>query len=310
MVCVVTGATGLVGRSLVADLRRRGHHVTAVVRHEVEAPEADRVVVIGDICDTAWASIVSGATAVFHCAAHVHVTDRDEASDLERFRAVNVAATESLARASVAAGVERFVFVSTIAVYGVSPDHPIREDDPIHPVTAYGISKLEAEKRLQDAAGSMAWTTLRVPLVYGPGVRAKFMQLLRIVDRGLPLPFGRVGNARSMIYVGNLTDAMVRAAGSDNARNEVFLVADDEAWSTPDLVRELASQLGRPARLVPIPSAILAGVVSALRVRQRMDPLLSSFVVDSSRFREQTGWRPPFAARAGLRATVSWYRSR
>ena len=309
MRCVVTGAAGFVGRALVADLQRRGHEVTAVVRHEGDAPRADRVLVVPDICDAAWGPILGGAEVVFHCAAHVHISDQTAARDLARFRAVNAAATESLARASAAAGVRRFIFLSTIAVHGAERSgRPLTEDDPIDPATPYGISKREAEERLPPAAGIMEWTTLRVPLVYGPRVGAKFLQLLRIVDRGLPLPFGRVDNARSMIYVGNLTDAMITAASRESARNEVFLVADDESWSTPDLVRELASLLGRPARLLPIPAPVISAVASLLRMRMRIDPLQSSLVVDSTRFRERTGWRPPFDASTGMLDTVAWYR--
>ncbi len=309
MRCVVTGAAGLVGRALVADLQRRGHEVTAVVRHEGEAPRADSVIVVPDICDAAWEPVLGGAEVVFHCAAHVHISDRKAARDLARFRAVNVAATESLVRASAAAGVRRFVFLSTIAVHGTEwSGRALTEDEPFDPVTPYGISKREAEECLPTAAGGMEWTILRVPLVYGPRVGAKFLQLLRFVDRGLPLPFGRVRNARSMIYVGNLTDAMITAAFRTSARSEVFLVADDESWSTPDLVRELASLLGRPARLLPIPAPVISAAASFLRMRTRIDPLQSSLVADSTRFRERTGWRPPFAAPTGLRDTVAWYR--
>lgn len=311
MNAVVTGAAGLIGRALVADLRRRGHAATAVVRREEGAPEAERRVIVDDIAAiTSWKDVVAGADVVFHLAAHVHVMDRAAARDLARFRAVNVAATEALARVSADAGVKRFVFLSTIAVHGVeSSDRPLREDDPIEPVTAYGTSKAEAEARLAAISAPMEIVTLRAPLVYGPRVGAKFLQLLRIVDRGLPLPFGRIRNARSMMFVGNLTDALIVAGTSPRTRG-VYMVADEETWSTPALVRELAARLNRPARLLPVPQSLIAGAAAALRVRERLHPLLSSLVVDTTRFRDVTGWRPPFTAAAGFQSTVDWYRSR
>ena len=242
----------------------------------------------GDInASTDWSDAVRDAEVVFHLAAHVHVLDAREAQDLERFRSVNVGGSESLARAAIAARVKRIVFMSTVATAE----------------TAYGKSKQEAEERLRDLCRgtSTQLTILRAPLVYGPGVAAKFLQLLSIMKRGIPLPFASVKNRRSMIYIDNLTDALIVAATSPAAANETFYVADDEAWPTPDLIRELAAAMHRKPRLIPFPPSILklAG--------KRAEPLLASMEVDSTKFRRMTGWTPPHSAREGLRKTVEWY---
>ncbi len=272
MRAVVTGAAGFIGRALCADLRSRRHEVAEVTRASHGAIEA-----IDD-----WSPIVDGADVVFHLAAHVHVLDAAAANDLARFREVNVAATARLLRAC--ARVERFVFLSTIGA--------------LRPVTAYAISKTEAEEVVR--ASGIPFTILRAPLVYGPEVEAKFRQLLGIVRRGLPLPFAGVTSARSMMYVHNLTDALIAAAGTPDALNETFLVADDETWTTPALVRELATLLGKRPRLLRFPQSILRHI-------RRFEPLVTPFVVDTSRFRQRTGWRPPYTAREGLAATAAWY---
>ena len=303
MKAVVTGAAGFVGRALSAELLRRGHEVVGTVRTSADIA-ATRVVVSGDIgSNTDWSDAVRGADVVFHLAAHVHILDPNAARDLARFREVNAGGTESLARAAVAAGVKRVVYLSTVAIHGTdSYARPFKEDDPPAPVTAYGTSKWEGEQRLRDvcAGTGTEFTILRAPLVYGPGVEAKFLQLLRVLRRGIPLPFGAVKNARSMMFVGNLVDALLTAATSPHAANEPFLVADDEAWSTPELIRELAAIMQRPPRLIPVPQLLLPRIA-------RLLPLLTSLVIDTTKFRERTGGNPPHTAREGLRATVEWY---
>lgn len=306
MRAVVTGAAGFVGRALTAELLRRGDEVVATVRTPSKLP-ATRTVVTGDIgTETDWSGVFAGADVVFHLAAHVHRLDPNAARDLERFRAVNAAGTESVARAAVAAGVRRIVYLSTAAIHGTdSRSGSFTENDAPAPATAYGTSKWEGEERLRAvcAGTSTEFTILRPPLVYGPTVAAKFLQLLGIVRRGIPLPFGAVKNARSMMFVGNLVDALLVAATSPQTANDAFLVADAEAWSTPDLIRELGAIMGRPARLVPVPQFLLPRI-------SRLLPLLTSVVVDPTKFRERTGWKQPHTAREGLRATVEWYRAR
>jgi len=294
MKVLVTGANGFIGRALCADLAKRGHDVVPVTRKEVGG-EIDG--------HTKWDGLLDGVDVVIHLAAHVHVLDRAASRDLAEFRRVNVGGTEALARAARLARVKRFVFLSTVAVLGTnSGDRAFTEEDPLRPETAYGTSKAEAELRLHDFE-PMQWTILRAPLVYGPGVEAKFLQLLGIVRRGLPLPFGSIESRRSMMYAANLTDALIVAAESPEAANDTFLVADDEAFSTADLVRALAASMDRKALMLPVPRFLLSFA------GQRLAPLITPLVVDNRKFKERTGWRPPFPAAVGLRETVQWYLS-
>jgi len=297
---LVTGANGFIGRALCADLAKRGHEVVPVTRKEVGNIDGQ----------TNWDGWLDGIDAIMHLAAHVHVLDRAASRDLAEFRRVNVEGTARLAHAAMLARVKRFVFLSTVAVLGTdSGDGAFNEDDPLKPETAYGTSKAEAELRLREFE-PMEWTILRAPLVYGPGVEAKFLQLLGIVRRGLPLPFGWVKSRRSMIYVANLTDAMIVAAESPNAANETFLISDDVSFSTAELVQQLAASMDRKALLLPAPTSLISLGAALLGQRERLAPLITPLVVDSRKFKERTGWRPPFPAAAGLRETVQWYLNR
>ncbi|HYI11722.1 MAG TPA: NAD-dependent epimerase/dehydratase family protein [Thermoanaerobaculia bacterium] len=310
MKVLVTGANGFIGRAVVAELLRRGHQVTAAVRTP-SGVQATRVVVVGEVDErTDWTDALRGNDVVLHLAAHVHVLDRTAAKDLERFRQVNATGTERLATAAANAGVRRFVFLSTVGVHGTeSGARPFRESDPPRPAIAYAQSKWEAEERLQaiGTARGMAYTILRPPLVYGPGVEAKFLQLLAILRRGIPLPFGAVNNRRSMIYIGNLVDATIVAAESDEVRNKTFFVTDQETWSIGELVRVLAELMNKPPRLVSIPESLIRLGARLTRQTERLRPLLGSLVVDDTAFRAATGWKQPYSAKEGLAETVRWY---
>jgi nucleoside-diphosphate-sugar epimerase len=315
MKVLVTGANGFVGRAVIAELLRRGHEVTAAVRTPGggEAITSARIVAAGEIDErTDWSEALRGNDVVLHLAAHVHVLDRTAAGDFDRFRQVNVAGTERLATAAADAGVQRFVFLSTAKLFDESKGRPFRESDPPHPEPGYPQSKWEAEERLQaiGTARRMPYTILRPPLVYGPGVKANFLQLLGIVRRGIPLPFGAVQNRRSMIYIGNLVDAIVVAAESDEVRNRTFFVADTETWSIRELVRALAGQMGKSPRLIPVPEPLIRVGAKLTGQTSRVRPLLGSLVVDDSAFRAATGWKPPFTAKEGLGETVQWYLGR
>ena len=310
MKILVTGANGFIGRASTAELMRRGHEVTAAVRTPSDIT-ATRTVVVGEVDErTNWSDALRGIDVVIHLAAHVHVLDRAAAKDLERFRRVNVTGTERLALAAADAGVRRFVFLSTVAVHGPeSGARAFRESDPPRPAIAYAQSKWEAEERLQaiGTARGMTYTILRPPLVYGPGVEAKVLQLLAILRRGIPLPFGAVQNRRSMIYIDNLVDAIAVAVESDEVRNKPFFVTDTETWSIGELVRALAEQMGKAPRLVPVPEPLIRLGAKLTRQTDRLRPLLGSLVVDDSAFRAATGWKPPFSATQGLAETVKWY---
>jgi nucleoside-diphosphate-sugar epimerase len=286
----VTGAGGFVGRALCPALRRGSWSVIAAGRRET-----------GDIGPaTDWRPLLDGAEAVIHLAARVHVM-RDAGGDSEAFDRVNHRATARLAAQAAEAGVRRFVFMSSVKVHGDASDRPLSGAAAPAPCDAYGRSKLAAETALARHAGTMTAVMLRPPLVYGPAVKGNFLSLLRAVDRGLPLPLAAVDNRRSLIYLGNLVDA---ARAALEAPPGVYLPSDGEDVSTPVLIRRVAAALGRPARLFPVPPALLRAVAAAAGKGEAYARLAGSLVVDGA----LPGWRPPCTMAEGLADTAAWYR--
>jgi nucleoside-diphosphate-sugar epimerase len=288
---LVTGATGFLGKALCPLLTAQGMPVRPAGRGET-----------GDIGpQTDWRRLVDGVDTVIHLAARAHIM-RDRAADpLAEFQRVNTAATASLARAAADAGVKRFVFISTVKVQGETSDHALTAGDPAAPRDPYAISKWQAEQGLADHAGAFDLVVLRPPLVYGPGVRGNFLTLLRAVDRGWPLPFGRIDNRRSLIHRGNLADA-IRAALS--VPPGVYLPSDREDLSTPGMIRRLADALGRRARLIDSPPGLLRIGATLAGRGAALDRLAGSLTVDGV----LPGWTPPHTVAEGFAETARWYR--
>ncbi|MDP2323544.1 MAG: NAD-dependent epimerase/dehydratase family protein [Gammaproteobacteria bacterium] len=309
---LVTGASGFVGRVVCDRLERDGYRVRRVLRPGHSRRESLDIGIedIGPATD--WSRALSGVDAVVHLAARVHIM-RDTAADpLAAFRHTNVAGTEVLARAAARAGVRRFIFVSSVKVNGERTEgRPFTEHDAPGPEDAYGISKWEAEQRLAEVAADtgMAVTVLRPPLMYGPGVKGNFLALVRAVSSGWPLPRASIRNARSLLYVGNLADAVALCLRGSRPGRQTYLLSDGEDVSTPDLVRRLAVALDRPARLLPVPAGLLRLGLRLTGRGSAYDRLAGSLQVDSSAITRELGWRPPHTLDAGLRETVAWYRT-
>jgi len=305
MKILVTGATGFVGRILCDQLSTSGHLVVSAVRRESGLLNE---VVVGDLGPaTDWWQALAGCDAVVHLAARVHMMREDAVDPMALFRAINAEATLNLARQAAQAGVKRFVFVSTIKVSGEGRDEPYRETDVPAPEDAYAISKWEAEQGLRRIAQEtgLEVVILRPPLVYGPGVKANFLRLMQMVARGWPLPLGAIRNRRSVLYLGNFVDAIRACVEHPAAAGQTFLLDDGEAVSTPDLIRALATAMGRPARLVPVPVGVLQLAGALMGKRAAVARLTGSLFVDSSAIRSRLGWTPPFSMEAGLAATVA-----
>jgi UDP-N-acetyl-alpha-D-quinovosamine dehydrogenase len=246
-----------------------------------------------------------GADAVVHLAARVHVLRDASADPLAEYRRVNTDATLALARAAVRHGVARFVFMSTVKVNGErTTAAPFTDRDPPAPADPYAVSKWEAERGLRDIAG-LEVVCLRPPLVYGPGVKGNFLRLLKLVRRRVPLPLASVANSRSMIYVGNLANAVLRALPV--ASSGTFLVSDDADVSTPQLVRLLAAAMGRRARLIAVPPRLLGALGRALGKRDEVTRMIESLRVDCSGFKQQFQWAVPFSVEQGLKETADWF---
>ncbi len=313
---LVTGANGFVGNHLCRALLARGFDVRAAVRRGPDGDELKsagcEVVSVGDLAsDTDWVTALAEVDEVVHLAARPDLTDPDGVPPDGDHR-VDVAATMGLAQAAASAGVRRLVFVSSVKVHGEhtsGPNHVFLETDPPAPGEPYGQSKWEAEQVLREIAGNseLELVIVRSPLVYGPGVKGNFLELMRAIDRGRPLPLGAIRNARSLIYVGNLVSALIRCLTHPAACGRTYLVSDGEDLSTPELVRRLAKALGHPARLIPVPAALLRMMGSLTGQRAAVRRLQGSLRVDSARIQHELDWHPPYSLDEGLRATAQAY---
>jgi len=308
---LVTGANGFIGRALCEALVASGRNVRRAVR--AAGPDDRNAIDVGDIGPgTDWGAALEGVGGVVHLAARTHVLRETAADPLAEYRRINAAATERLARAAAARRVRRLVFVSSVKVNGEHTEtRPFTENDAPRPEDAYGKSKWEAEQALARIAAEtgLQSVVLRPPLVYGPGVKGNFLRLMAWVARGRPLPLGTVANRRSLIYVGNLVDAIVKAVEEPQAPGETFLVADSQDVSTPDLVRGLAAALGVKPHLVSFPLAPLQLAAALAGQGTGFSSLTGSLQVDSSRIRRDLDWRPRFTFAQGLAETARWYRS-
>jgi nucleoside-diphosphate-sugar epimerase len=273
-------------------------------------PQEVEPTIVGDIgAATDWRLAVEETQCIIHLAARVHMMRDDAADPLAAFRSVNVEGTRRLAEAAASVGVSRFIFVSSIKAIAEEGEGLNETAEP-GPVDPYGRSKLEAERALTQIAAQsgMALFVLRPPLVYGPGVRGNFRRLLDILDRGWPLPLGGFRNSRSLVYVGNLADAITRCVSAPPQAQGTYLLHDGEPLSTPELARRIASALGKPARLLPIPAGLLSTAARLLRKEQAWKRLTGSLTVDDRALRDALGWAPPYTVDEGLRATAAWYR--
>jgi nucleoside-diphosphate-sugar epimerase len=309
---LVTGASGFVGQALVAHLV--GLDATEVIAMMRAAPAirlaGARYVAGGDMtAGRLRAATLEGVEVIVHAAARVHVLNDDKAMSATEFDRVNVTPTLELARQAVAAGVRRFVFLSSIGVNGVQTDigKPFTEADPPNPHNPYANSKLKAEQGLLllSEQSGLEVVIIRPPLVYGPGVRANFAALMRAVQRGWPLPLACVHNLRSMVAMDNLVSFIATCVDHPQAANTTFLVSDGQDISSPDLVRGLAQALGVAARLVPVPVSALQFVGRALGRGDVIQRVCGNLRVDISKARRVLAWQPPVSMDEGLRRTVA-----
>jgi len=315
-VILVTGATGFVGGAVVTraasepTLRLR----VAVRRKSDSVPDGVDTTLVGALSpDTDWSLALSGVEVIVHAAARVHVMHDAAVDPLRAFRRANVDGTLKLARQAAKAGVRRFVFISSIKVHGehTLPGQPFTPWDVPAPVDPYGISKLEAEKGLQDVANEtgLEVVVIRPVLVYGPGVKANFRSLMWWLYKGVPLPLGKLSNKRSFVALDNLADLILTCVWHPAAVTETFLVSDGEDLPMTELLQRVAVALGRRPLLVPVPRSMLllaARLMGQVDVAQR---LCNPLQVDISRTRKLLGWTPPVGVDEALRRTVEHFLS-
>lgn len=309
---LLTGAGGFVGSAVMARMALVGRYscVAAVRRLQPEASFATAdVVAVGNLAaDTSWAVALDGVEAVIHTAARVHVMNDTAADPLAAFRSVNVEGTLKLAREAAAAGVRRFIFISSIKVNGegTAVGIPYTGNDKPAPVDPYGISKREAEEHLCALAAEsrMEVVIIRPPLVYGPGVKGNFLSMMNLLSKGFPLPLGSIHNRRSLVALDNLVDLIVTCIDHPEAANQTFLVSDDEDLSTTELVQRMSQALGKQPYLLPVPAWMLETAAKALGKQAIAQRLCGSLQVDIAHTRERLGWTPPVRVDSALGKTA------
>jgi nucleoside-diphosphate-sugar epimerase len=305
----VTGANGFIGRHLVASLHASKHVVRPLVR--TPDPSLPAALATGDLSgNVAWPALLSGVDCVVHCAALAHVDLRSQ-EEVRRAQKTNVEATQALARASAAAGVKQIIYLSTAKVMGErSGNRPFTEDDALGPTDPYARSKAAAEAALAEiaAASGLGVTVLRPPLVYGPGVRANFLRLLALADSPWPLPLGSARAPRSMVYVGNLVDAIGACIGQDKAFAQTFFVTDGQDLSVAELLPILRAGLDRPARLLPCPAGLMQRAAALAGRAADLQKLFEPLQCTSQRLQSRLGWAAPVPVTQALRITTDWYR--
>ncbi|MBS3186412.1 SDR family oxidoreductase [Pseudomonas sp. PCH44] len=311
---LLTGGSGFVGKAVLERIAAMGDvDVVAAMRCQpTSLPAGVSIHLFDDLgSEAAWPEQSESFDVVIHCASRVHVMNEVAADPLAEFRKVNVQATLAFARRAAAAGVKRFVFISSIKVNGegTKPGLPYRAEDMPAPQDPYGVSKREAEDQLRQLAveTGMELTIIRPVLVYGPGVKANFHNMMRWLDRQVPLPFGAIDNRRSLVALDNLVDLIVTCCTHPGAANQTFLVSDGRDVSTTELLLQMAKALGKPARLLPIPVSMLVLCANLLGRRALSQRLCGSLQVDITPTCRRLGWTPPVTFEQALCKTAEHY---
>jgi len=308
---LVTGATGFIGTVLCESLAGAGYVVRAALRTDSLVPSAiAEKVIVGAIGSTNdWTGALEGVDAIVHTAARAHVL-RDNPTLTNLYTETNVHGTQCLAHAAARAQIRRFVYLSSVKVNGeATSGRAYTALDEPRPRDAYGISKWHAEQQvMRSAAGSpMEAVIVRSPLVYGPGVRANFLRLMRWVERGWPLPFGGVRNKRSLVNIWNLCDLLLLTLRHQSAPGRTWMASDGDDLSTPELLCRVGRAMGRRTRLFSVPDSALRLCAALVGRRAEIARLSDSLVIDIAQTRADLGWSPPVTVDEALLRTVAWY---
>ncbi len=304
---LLTGYSGFVGPYLLKSIQE-DYAVSLLGRKEPDNASFDFYQ--SELNDTSdFELALAGTSVVIHCAARAHIMHDESGNPLKEYREVNTLGTLNLAQQAAAAGVKRFIFVSSIKVNGESTSNsfPFKYDDKKKPQDDYGYSKAEAEDLLLELAQKteMEVVIIRPTLVYGPGVKANFASLMNLVSKGLPLPFGCItSNRRSLVSVRNLVDLIITCIEHPKAANQVFLVSDDNDVSTASMVKAMSTALAKPNRMLPVPLWCyhLAGKIFGKQ--DTVSRLLGSLQVDITHTKETLGWIPPQTLEQGFKETA------
>ncbi len=313
---LVTGASGFVGRSLIPALINARYDVFICTRRITTSPFSAKVktYLVPDIGpNTNWTEALNGIDAVVHLAGRAHLSNNNLTEEKAAYDLINAAGTEHLARSAAQAGVKKFVFISTVKVMGERTwDTPFSETQSPNPVDVYGKSKLAGEAalhRISEEFG-IGIVILRPPLLYGPGVKANMLSLLKLCQLSVPFPLAAINNQRSLLYVGNLVDAVMVCLENVKANGQTYFICDGDDLSTPTLIRKISLALNKPALLFPVPIFLLRLAGKIIGKSLIVERLLENLQVSDKKIRRQLGWTPPFNMIQGLDKMATWYKTK
>jgi len=312
---LVTGANGFVARHVVSRLMSDDHRVRLTTRTSASLRAArekfsgiDDVIAVGELADADWTKAVKDVDCVIHLAARVHMMHETSSNPLVEYRRSNVDATVNLAKVAIQAGVRRFIYISSIKVNGefTIPGQVFSQRDLPNPSDPYAQSKWQAELRLRELCktASMELVIVRPPLIFGPGVGANFLRLINWVKRGIPLPLGLIANERSLLYVENFADALVKMINAPAVVGNTYTIADQPALSTANLIREIAKASGKSPRLLPVPIFVLKFLGKLTRQSSAIDRLTQSLLVDPHQLYRDLDWQPPISMADAISRTL------
>lgn len=308
---LITGATGFVGKAFLARVLKDSElmPVIAVRNKQADYDNIEQFIVTDLAQSVDWGEALTNTEVVVHIAGRAHVLKETAIDPIQAFRAINVEATIELAKQALEMGAKRFIFISSIGVNGNYNNEPFTENDTPSPEGYYALSKYEAEQALLSLTKntSMELVIIRPPLVYGEGVKANFYSLLKWAYRGIPLPLGLVKNKRSFVALDNLVDLILTCTRHPQAANQLFLVADDEDLSTPDLLKRSANYMGKSVTLLPVPVCLLQLMATAVGKRNMARQLCNSLQVDISKAKTLLNWSPIITVDDALQKTVATF---
>jgi len=316
MKLLITGANGFIGKAITLKLAaNKVNKVSVVVRDlSFEFPETVKVHKHFDLETADWSAVLKDVDIVIHCAARVHVMNEKSNNPIEEFRKVNVDGTLRLANQAASQGIKRFVFLSSLKVNGEITEigKPYTAEDRPNPLDPYGVSKFEAENGLLKISreSNLEVVIIRPPLVYGPGVKANFLSLLRWLDKSIPLPFGRTENKRSFVALDNLVDLICLCCAHPAAKNQIFMVSDGKDLSTTELLRYIGNALNKEAKLISIHPKFIIFLAKLFGKSALSQRLLGSLQVDISKNKILLDWIPPIKVDEGLNKTVEYFRKK
>lgn len=318
---LVTGANGFIGHYLCKKLIKKYSYVNGTVRNLSNITKISNVKYfsVGEINSKInWRDLLKNIDCIIYCAGKAHMTNKNDLIEQDIFSSANIGGIESLAYQAATTGVKKFIFLSSIKVNGESTYTPNLNNNDINkskffthldkplPKDLYGLSKFKAETILREISKKTGLniSILRLPLVYGEGVKGNLKRLVKLVRFGIPLPFGLINNKRSMISLDNLSDLIIRCIEHPAANGKTFLVSDGKDLSTPELINLIAASMGKSSRLFPIPVFVLKYIATVLNRSEEMNKIINSLRIDTSFTQETLNWIPTASISEGIRKMV------